>query len=82
MLTARRRMENAAYFIEKAAQCRRLADLIVNQDDPAVQALRVLAEEFEAKATAYVAREKAAQAIGLGDDVAPIKPPPEPSDKT
>jgi hypothetical protein len=42
-------MESAAYFRKKATQCRRLADTIVDQDDPAVQGLLRLAEEFEAR---------------------------------
>ena len=42
--------ENADYFRQKAAQCRRLADGIVNKNDPAVASLLALAVEFEAKA--------------------------------
>jgi hypothetical protein len=65
-------VENAEYFLEKAAQCRRLAASI--DDEKASEALLKLAEEFEAKAAAYVARERAAHAIGLGDDVMPVQP--------
>jgi hypothetical protein len=65
-------METAAYFLEKAAQCRRLADSLT--DERAVDALLKLADEFEAKASAYVARKRAAHAIGLGDNVVPIMP--------
>jgi hypothetical protein len=72
-----RSMETAAYFLEKAAQCRRLADSITRQDDPAKVALSALADEFEANAKAIQAREAAAHQIGLGDDIAPI-PPDEP----
>jgi hypothetical protein len=67
-------METAAYFLEKAAQCRRLADSITRPDDPAKVALSALAEEFEANAKAIRAREAAAREIGLGDDIAPIPP--------
>jgi DNA-binding LytR/AlgR family response regulator len=67
-------METAAYFLEKAAQCRRLADSITRQDDPAKAALSALAVEFEANAKAIQAREAAAREIGLGDDVAPMPP--------
>jgi hypothetical protein len=65
-------VESAQYSLEKAAQCRRLAASI--GDDKATHALLKLAEEFEAKAGAYVARERAAHAIGLGDDVMPVQP--------
>jgi hypothetical protein len=44
-------VENAKYFLEKAAQCRRLAASIA--DDKASGALLTLAEEFEARAAAY-----------------------------
>jgi hypothetical protein len=52
-------MEIAAYFLEKAAQCRRLADAITRWDDPTKAALSALAEEFEANAKAIQAREAA-----------------------
>jgi hypothetical protein len=39
-------VENAEYFLEKAAQCRRLAASIA--DDKAIEALLKLAEELEA----------------------------------
>jgi hypothetical protein len=68
-------METAAYFLEKAAQCRRLAANIVG--DRSHDGLIKLAEEFEAKAAAYTARERAALAIGVGDDVSPISPSPQ-----
>jgi hypothetical protein len=68
------RMENAEYFIEKAAQCRHLAAGIPTPADPTVKALLALAEEFDAKAAAYSARARAAHEIGLGDDVVPIAP--------
>jgi hypothetical protein len=48
-------MESEAYFREKAAQCRRMAYGILNSRDPMVQALLTLAQEFEAKATLYLA---------------------------
>ena len=53
------------YFREKAAQCRRLAANIVG--DPTAEALLRLAEEFEAKAAAQVARERAAIANRVGN---------------
>jgi hypothetical protein len=65
-------MENAAYYLEKVAQCRRLAASIA--DDAARDALIKLAEEFEVKAAAYVAPERAAHVIGIGDDVAGSSP--------
>ena len=65
-------MEEIAYFREKAAQCRRLAESIVG--DPTSNALLRLAEEFEAKAAACDARQRTALAIGVGDGVAPVKP--------
>lgn len=67
-------MESSTYFREKAAQCRRLAKVILTKNDPAIAALLALADEFDARAAALTAREKAARAIGLGDDVVP---PPE-----
>ena len=67
-------METAAYFLEKAAQCRRLADAITRWDDPTKTALSALAVEFEANAKAIQAREAAARQIGLGDDIAPLRP--------
>lgn len=48
---------------EKAAQCRRLANGIINRDDPAVAALRRLAEDMERRAAA----EEAALAPGLAE---------------
>lgn len=66
-------MESAAYFLEKAAQCRRLAANIVG--DSAHDGLIKLAEEFEAKAAAYTARERAAHAIGIGNEMAPCIDP-------
>jgi hypothetical protein len=36
--------------------------------------LTKLAEGFDAKAAAYVARERGAYAIGIGDDVLPVTP--------
>jgi len=38
------------FLLEKAGQCRRLAAMIINQDDPAVIRLNALADEFEAQA--------------------------------
>jgi hypothetical protein len=66
-----------AYFREKAAQCRRMAQNIIG--DPTAEALLRLAEEFEAKAAAFAARERAALAIGVGEGASsgePTKPKP------
>jgi hypothetical protein len=57
-------METAAYFLEKAAQCRRLADAITRWDDPTKAALSALGDEFEANAKAIQAREATARQIG------------------
>jgi len=57
-------METATYFLEKAAQCRRLADAINRWDDPTKVALSALADEFEANAKAIQARAMAARQIG------------------
>ena len=52
-------MENTpAFFIEKAARCRRLAASITVPDDPAIGALLALADEFEAKAAKLAAADK------------------------
>ena len=57
--------EDADYFREKAAQCRRLAAAITNQDDPAVAALLALAVEFEAKAVAMTAEDASTKQVDL-----------------
>lgn len=43
-------MESSAYFLGKAEQCLRLAKQVIAKNDPAVEALKVLAKEFETKA--------------------------------
>jgi hypothetical protein len=48
-------MNTAAYFAEKAAQCRRLAAAI--DDDHATVARSAMAEEFESLAAESAARE-------------------------
>lgn len=45
----------AEYFRQRAAQCRRLADNIINREDPVVVSSRTLAVEFEARASAIAA---------------------------
>ena len=50
-----------AVFIEKAAQCRRLAAGITVPGDPAIGALLALADEFEAKAADLGAADKTDQ---------------------
>ena len=57
------RMEDADYFRQKAEQCRRLANGLFDQDDPAVASLLALAVEFEAKAVALTAEEASAKQI-------------------
>ena len=49
--------ETAEYFRQKAEQCRRLANTVVNANDPVVANLLALAVEFEAKAVALAAQE-------------------------
>jgi len=56
-------VETAEYFRQKAAQCRRLAEGIANQNDPVVASLLALAVEFEAKAVAMTAEEAAEKQI-------------------
>jgi hypothetical protein len=48
-------MDTAAYFIEKATQCRRLSAAVI--DDRAVQVLLALAEKYEDLAAESAARE-------------------------
>ena len=55
-------MPTADYFREKAAQCRRLADG-VDQNDPVAASLLAMAVEFEAKAVAMAAEEAAEKQI-------------------
>ncbi len=43
-------MEDEAYFRQKAAQCRRLAASVMNQNDKAVATLMAMAHDFEARA--------------------------------
>lgn len=76
-------METAQYFREKAAQCRRLSETMINQADPAAARLVALAEEFEAKAkaleeaeTLQAAVEKEVESEMAPDlPVAALKPP-------
>lgn len=49
--------ETAEYFRQKAEQCRRLANAVVNANDPVVANLLTLAVEFETKAAALAAQE-------------------------
>ncbi len=49
--------ESSAYFFSKSEQCRRLAKAILAKNDPAIDALRQLAAEFEAKAIEIAIRE-------------------------
>jgi hypothetical protein len=56
-------LETADYYRQKAAQCRRLAGSLINQDDPVVAALLALAVEFEAKAVALAAETATAKQV-------------------
>jgi hypothetical protein len=49
-------METVTYLREKAEQCRRLADYIVGDNDPAKAALLALADELDVKAEAQESR--------------------------
>jgi hypothetical protein len=61
--------QNAAYFREKAEQCRRLARSILSRNDPTQASLIAMAAEFDAQATAIEATVATAHVIGFGDDV-------------
>lgn len=50
-------METADFFHEKAEQCSRLANAVVNSNDPVVANLLALAVEFESKAVALTAEQ-------------------------
>ena len=56
-------MEDADYFRQKAEQCRRLAEGVVNPHDPAIASLLAMAVEFEAKAVALAAEDASAKQI-------------------
>jgi len=58
-------LETADYYRQKAAQCRRLAGALINQDDPVVAALLALAVEFEAKAVALAAETATEKQVDL-----------------
>ncbi|MHB2205086.1 hypothetical protein [Methylobacterium sp. CM6257] len=60
---------NAAYFREKAEQCRRLARSILSRNDPTQASLNAMAAEFDAQAAAIEASVATAHVIGYGDDV-------------
>ena len=49
--------ETADYYRQKAEQCRRMAGMIMHQNDPVVANLMALAVEFEAKAVALTAEQ-------------------------
>lgn len=61
------RMETAGYFREKAARCRRIAEAIVNQDDPVVATMLTMAVEFEGRcARGRRGKRQAARSGGPG----------------
>ena len=49
-------MEDEAYFLEKAAMCRRLANAIPNRNDPAIPQLLAMAADYDASATLYTSQ--------------------------
>lgn len=55
--------ETADYYRQKAEQCRRMANLIANQQDPVVANLLALAVEFEARAVALAAQDASERQI-------------------
>jgi hypothetical protein len=57
-------MEQPSYFLEKAAQCRRLAAALAREGDPVAKTLLKQAKEFDAKIAAGVAPEEAGSARG------------------
>jgi hypothetical protein len=54
-------MEDAAYFREKAEQCRRLAAGILIRNDRTKEALLTLSREYDLKAVAVEARSATAR---------------------
>ena len=56
------KMETAYFYRDKAARCRQLAEGLLKPEDPIVQKLLALSEEFEARAIAL-----AAEAIEEGE---------------
>jgi hypothetical protein len=78
-------METADYFRQKAAQCRRLADGIINRDDPAIANLMTLAVEFEVRAVALAAEQAAEMQIEQTTSGGPAAPPiqtPKPTQRS
>lgn len=72
---------SAAYFPEKARQCRRLAAGIT--DERTIEGLRTLAAEFEARAKAAEAEARSVELLGNGKPGTLVQPddgsePPEP----
>ena len=57
-------LETAAYYLEKARQCRRL--LRATNDERASQGLSAMADEFEAKAKAAQASSHTIDLLGDG----------------
>ena len=57
-------METAAYYLEKARQCRRL--LRATNAERAFQGLTAMADEFEAKARAAQASSNTVELLGNG----------------
>ena len=52
-------MEDEAYFLEKAAMCRRLARAVTNLADPAIAQLLALAADYDASAALCVSPQGA-----------------------
>lgn len=60
----------ATYFRQKAAQCRSLADALLDQTDPVIAQLRSMADEFDANAQALETR-LAAEPVRTAREVVP-----------
>ncbi len=69
-------MEQASYFREKAAQCRRLAAALAHQGDPVAKTTLRRAEEFEAKVAACAAQEEPGNTVEPGGERAAKTPAP------
>jgi len=64
-------MSSAAYFRQKAEQCRQIAHAIVTSNGQAVASLQGLAAEFDSHAAAIEVEKAADTLIGCCDGFAP-----------
>ncbi len=51
-------MEDQAHLLQRASQCRRLAGVITNPNDPAISQVLQMADELEARAAALKSERK------------------------